>query len=89
MSISINGVAFDDVPGSCATCGFFYDGRTDLSPGSEIGHCLLFNENHHGWCSPPRRCAKLLRKAMRFYPDGSELCIVFDMAKDDEQDDND
>jgi hypothetical protein len=82
MSVTINGIAFDEAPRSCATCGFFSDGRTEFRQGSEIGHCRLFNENHHGWRTPPRRCEKLLRKAMA-YPDGTALGVTYDIGDED------
>ena len=73
--VTINGETFYDMPGSCDTCPFFGNGSTHYFPGSERGYCRLFDEMHRSWINPPRRCAKLFRKAMRM-PEGSRLAIV-------------
>ena len=73
--IYINDQAFYDIPGSCGTCGFFYDGGSSLCPTMGKGHCLMFDEMHHSWCEPPRRCKKIFRNAFR-HPEGARLTIV-------------
>lgn len=73
--ITINGESFYDMPGSCGSCPFFSNGSTHLFPGSEIGYCRMFNENHKTWRNPPRRCQKLFNKAFRM-PEGSRLVIT-------------
>ena len=73
--ITINGESFYDMPGSCGSCPFFSDGSTRLSPGSEIGYCRLFVENHKTWKNLPRRCQRLFNKAFRM-PEGSRLVIT-------------
>lgn len=73
--VTINGEIFHDKPGSCGTCPFFTNGRTSRFPGTEIGFCRMFDENHRSWINPPRRCQKLFNKAFRM-PDGSDLVIV-------------
>lgn len=35
----------------------------------------MFDEMHHSYINPPRRCQKLFNKAFRM-PDGSNLVIV-------------
>lgn len=74
--VTINGKTFYDKPGSCGTCPFFDNGRTSTYPGTEIGFCIIFNENHRSWINPPRRCQKLFNKAFRM-PEGSKLTIVY------------
>lgn len=74
--ILINGERFYDKPGSCGTCPFFNNGTTHLDSGSRIGHCVMFNEMHHSYIDPPRRCQKLFNKAFKM-PDGSNLAIVY------------
>lgn len=73
--IQINDKTFYSKPGSCGTCPFFDNGRTSTYPGTLVGFCGLFGENHKSYINPPRRCQKLFNKAFRF-PDGSKLIIV-------------
>lgn len=73
--VTINGEIVCEEPRSCGVCPFYFNGRTDLCPGSSMGHCRLFDEQHHSWCNVPSRCARLFREAMRF-PEGMELVIV-------------
>jgi hypothetical protein len=73
--ITINGQRFYGIPGSCGSCSFFSNGSTDRQPGGELGHCIMFNEWHKRWCTTPRRCMKLFKKAFTF-ADGSELIIT-------------
>lgn len=73
--ITINETTFYDKPGSCGTCPFFVSGSTHLQPGMGKGHCIMFDEMHHSYINPPRRCQKLFNKAFRM-PDGSKLVIV-------------
>lgn len=49
--------------------------KEQILPGSSIGHCTMFNEMHHSYINPPRRCQKLFNKAFR-YPEGTKLSIV-------------
>ena len=72
--IIIDGIKFYDEPGSCGTCEFLQTGNSDIYR-SDKGFCALFEETHHTWCSVPRRCAKLFKKAFT-YPDGTELVFV-------------
>lgn len=72
--IRINGKEFYDMPGSCATCPFFFSGDSGMCH-PDTGLCTLFNEKHKVWIDPPKRCAKLFRKAFRM-PDGSDLVSV-------------
>jgi hypothetical protein len=46
-----------------------------MDAGSMRGHCILWNEMHGRTTNPPRRCAKLFKKAFTF-PDGERLQIV-------------
>lgn len=73
--ITINGTIFHENPGSCGTCPFFNNGKTSLFPGTKRGFCIIFEETHHTWINPPKRCQKLFNKAFQ-YPDGSNLVIV-------------
>ena len=73
--ITINGITFYDKPGSCGTCPFFFSGSTHYQPNWGKGYCSMFNEMHHSYINPPRRCQKLFNKAFRM-PDGSKLVIV-------------
>ena len=73
--ITINGVPFHDEPGSCGTCPFFYSGSTHFIANPGKGHCTLFDEFHHSYINPPRRCRKLFKRAFGM-PDGSRLCVV-------------
>lgn len=77
--ITINGKIFLDKPGSCGSCPFFSSGNTYLSSrlgcSSPMGYCMMFDENHRSWRTPPRRCQKLFNKAFRM-PEGSELVII-------------
>lgn len=75
MSVIINDIKFYEKPSSCGSCGFFSNGSTYINPGSEIGHCRLFDEMHKRYINPPARCAKLFNKAFREY-DGRSLIIV-------------
>ena len=76
----INGTKFYEEPTSCGTCPFLFTGRTDTpisSPTDNKGHCPIFDEVHHTYANPPRRCAKLFRKVFsKGYADGTELAIV-------------
>lgn len=73
--ITIDGFKFYDEPGSCGTCAFFSNGSTEMFPGSQKGHCILWNEMHGRTINPPARCKKMFKMAFK-YPDGSELSIV-------------
>lgn len=73
--VTINGEKFYDKPGSCGTCPFFSNGATHLDPGSTRGHCRMFDEIHHSYIYPPRRCQKLFNRAF-IMPEGSDLVIV-------------
>jgi hypothetical protein len=73
--VYINGYKFYEAPGSCGTCPFFNNGSTQMDPGSMRGHCVMWNEMHGRTTNPPRRCAKLFKKALTF-PDGASLSIV-------------
>ena len=72
--IIIDGIKLYYEPGSCGTCEFLQTGNSDLYR-SNKGFCALFEEVHHTWCSVPRRCAKLFKKAFA-YPDGTKLVIT-------------
>lgn len=41
----------------------------------EAVHCRQWDEMHHSWRNPPRRCIKLFNKVFKF-PDGIELVII-------------
>ena len=80
--ITINGRCFYEEPTSCGTCPFLYVPGRDApsflpSRGSanQLCHCTMWDEMHRVCTSPPRRCAKLFRKALAF-PDGAKLVIV-------------
>lgn len=73
--IIINNTKFYEQPSSCGTCAFFFNGKTSMCPGDELGHCVMFDERHKRWCSVPDRCKKLFRKAFN-YQDGASLVIV-------------
>lgn len=73
--VTINGEQFYDKPSSCGTCPFFSDGATHLNPSFARGHCRMFDEIHHFYIYPPRRCQKLFNLAFRM-PEGSDLVIV-------------
>lgn len=73
--ITINGTPLYDNPGSCGTCPWFNNGSTHLQSNMGKGHCRMFDEMHHSYIYPPRRCQKLFNKAFRM-PDGSNLVIV-------------
>jgi hypothetical protein len=73
--VYINGWKFYEEPGSCGTCPFFSNGATQMAAGSMRGHCILWNEMHGRTTNPPRRCAKLFKKAFTFQ-DGERLQIV-------------
>ena len=73
--ITINGIRFYDEPSSCGTCEFLVNTSSELYNDSGKKHCPLFDEWHHSWANPPRRCAALFKKAFA-YPDGSELVII-------------
>ena len=72
--IYINGTPFYDEPGSCGTCEFYSSSGSKLAP-SDDGYCPLFDERHHSWATPPRRCQKLFKAAFGF-PNGERLVIV-------------
>ena len=74
--ITINGKPFYDKPSSCYSCPFFNSGSTHLQPNTGKGLCMLFDEEHHSYINPPRRCQKLFNKAFKM-PEGSNLVIVF------------
>ena len=78
--IIVNGYKFYEEPGSCGTCPFLITGNTNTPiPVSQTvrGHCIQWDEWHHTWAAPPRRCAKLFKQAFAAgYPDGKELVIV-------------
>ena len=78
--IYINGIAFYQEPGSCGTCEFYCSYGSNFHPSSD-GYCPLFDEQHHSWATPPRRCQKLFRAAFRF-PDGENLVIVGNTKED-------
>lgn len=77
--VTISGKIFHDKPGSCGSSSFFSDGNTylgsQLGCSSSMGYCMMFDENHRSWRTPPRRCQKLFNKAFRM-PEGSSLVIV-------------
>lgn len=81
--IVISGIKVYDEPTSCGTCPFLFIPGKDapsiiqnLSSGRGTSHhCTMFDEWHHTWANPPRRCAKLFKKAFR-YPEGTELVIT-------------
>jgi hypothetical protein len=73
--VKIQGFKFYDEPGSCGSCPAFNNGTTTLTPGSELGHCLMWDEWHKSWSTTPRRCARLFKKALT-YSEGTELLIV-------------
>lgn len=75
--ITINGKTFYDKPGSCGSCPFFFSGSTYHQPNPGKGHCQMFDELHHSYIAPPRRCQKLFNKAFSM-PNGSKLVIVSD-----------
>ena len=75
----INGYKFYEEPGSCGTCPFLLTGNTSapVSPSSDRGICLQWDETHHTWANIPRRCAKLFKQAFSAgYADGTVLTIV-------------
>jgi hypothetical protein len=73
--VKLQGYTIYDVPGSCGSCPAFHNGATSQYPGSELGHCHMWDEWHKSWCTTPRRCARLFKKALT-YPEGTELLIV-------------
>lgn len=77
--VIINGQTFYEEPGSCGTCPFLMTGNTSApmptSP-SQRGHCIQWNESHHTWANPPRRCAKLFKKAFELYNDTGENLVI-------------
>lgn len=81
--ISINGTTFYDKPGSCGSCPWFNSGSSRLSPNPGKGHCIMFDEMHHRYINPPRRCQKLFNKAFRM-PEGSNLVIVINTNTDEQ-----
>jgi hypothetical protein len=80
--VTINGIKFYDMPGSCGTCSAFLNGKTSQHPGDARGICVFFDETHHSWITPPRRCQKLFRKAFSM-PEGSELVITVKPNQDE------
>lgn len=73
--ITINGVKFYYMPGSCGTCEFFHSGSSSICP-QQRGYCSLFKEMHNSWINVPRRCQKLFNKAFKM-PEGTDLVIVY------------
>lgn len=77
--VTINGHTFYEEPRSCGTCPFLMTGNTDspISSPSDKGICIQWDETHHTWANPPRRCQKLFKQAFRLYNDtGQELVIT-------------
>ena len=84
MGVILCGHRLDEEPGCCGACPFFTDGRTRYYSGGSKGLCSLFNnESHHWWCTTPRRCHKIFKKALSF-PDGMELAIVVNLKEDED-----
>ena len=79
--VRINGVEVDSLPRSCGSCPFFKNGSTHLSPGSERGLCILFEEMHFRWINTPRRCVKIFRKALNL-PTEVDWVIVYNDNKE-------
>jgi len=79
--IIINGYNFYEEPTSCGTCPFLVDPEKNMpsfmpkSGSSGTKHCIKWDEWHHSWANPPRRCTKLFKKAFT-YPEGTELVIT-------------
>lgn len=86
--VTINGCKFWEVPTSCGTCEFFYNGATYVpglpSTHQARGHCRLFNEMHHSWINIPRRCSKLFKKAFALYDNSGEEVVI--VTKQEETD---
>jgi hypothetical protein len=73
--IYINGFKFYDAPGSCGTCSFFMNGRTELFEGSTYGECLLWGERHRRTTALSAKCKKVFREAFKF-PEGENVAVV-------------
>ena len=73
--IIINDIEFSEYPGSCGTCPCFFR----IAPKAREGRCILWNEMHHSYIDPPRRCKKLFNKVFK-YPDGTEFKL-FDVSR--------
>lgn len=77
--VIINGTKIYDEPTSCGTCPFLLTGNTDspISTPASKGICLQWDETHHTWANPPRRCQKLFKAAFKQWNDtGIELVIA-------------
>lgn len=79
--VYIDDTAFYGEPGSCGTCAKYMSSGSKLAPSSD-GYCPLFDERHHSWASPPKRCQKLFKAAFK-YPDGARLVIVGNTKDED------
>lgn len=76
MHVYIDDTKFTEEPGSCGTCPFFFNGRTQLTPSASAkGYCRLFDEMHNSWRDIPRRCHKLFKKALTEF-DGQRVVVV-------------
>ena len=74
MSITINGVEFQELPYCCYSCKFFMD----YGNHTECGYCTLFNKQKTKYGKLSKRCEDLFAKVATFQ-DGSEVVLV---AKD-------
>lgn len=72
--VTLNGVEIYEEPGSCGSCPFFNSGSSHLYH-FDRGHCMMWNEFHHSYINPPRKCKKMFKKALS-YPSGEKLVIV-------------
>lgn len=71
MSITINGVEFQEITYCCYSCKFFIDYGNQ----TECGYCPLFNKQKTKYGKLSKRCEDLFAKVATF-PDGSEVVIV-------------
>lgn len=78
--ITINGIRFSEYPSSCGTCPCF--AFLSPSPLIRMGHCRMWNEMHHSYIDPPRRCRKLFKKVFEF-PDGTDFELFENEKKED------
>ena len=77
--VIINGKKLYEEPTSCGTCPFLFTGNTDspISSSTNKGICLQWDETHHTWANPPKRCQRLFKQAFKLYNDtGQELVIT-------------
>lgn len=73
--VTINGIKFYRKPEMCGECAAFTNGSTDMHYTDSPGLCALFDIKKSYYANTPRRCERLIGKAM-FFPEGTNLVIV-------------